>query len=518
MEPGVTRSIYAYVYRFPVTVRRIPMRRPLIALAATAALIGAATPAFGSSRPAINPELVNPVVVAAGFNGGELIPSNPSGMIVPTPPMNFWMSSSGYLPLLTTSPDDAPEIVMPDVQERMSILYVTDPAAKEILGSSTGMRALPWLFRQEPSNSGGDAALAGGGTQRMWKVSGSALAAKPTADAMAAMLKAAVDRRCVTPAGVNTCGASRVGVDEIGSVFGTPAGESDAGSPGERLKNAMIALAKKSFQPGVSYASRIHFYVAPGVSTSISAGLGPNRTLGENGKEMRRNYSQVMSAMSRAGGVWLEMYNYPERGKARRPFSAADWRDVPTNFAAFLKERTTGDRNPLNYLHFVLTDTPGAPAPAPERCMDKPASGASPNSVAPGDANPTLDTLPACPASPPPPCPVLKPAGANERFADTARIARVWSRRPVRPSPRPRPVVTPIRNDASKSMVPATPAPTVRLAVLAPDDSGMTCQWKRAQGSDVNTRILANGPAAFKVTGSEARIFGEQFRQFFIVG
>ena len=46
----------------------------------------------------------------------------------------------------------------------------------------------------------------------------------------------------------------------------------------------------------------------------------------------------------------------------------------------------------------------------------------------------------------------------------------------------------------------------------------MTCQWKRAQGSDVNTRILANGPAAFKVTGSEARIFGEQFRQFFIVG
>ncbi len=494
------------------------MRRPLIALAATAAIIGAAAPAFGSPRPGIDPGLINPVVVTSSLVSGAIVPSITTDGTVPTPPEDFWMSSSGYLPILTTPPDDPPEIVMPDVQERMSILYVTDPAAKEILGSSTGMRELPWLFRQEPSNSAGDAALAGGGTQRMWKVSGSALAAKPTADAMAAMLKAAVDRRCVTPAGVNTCGANRVGVDEIGAVFGTPAGESEAGSPGERLKNAMIALAKKPFQPGVSYASRIHFYVAPGVSTSISAGLGPNRTLGENGKEMRRNYSQVMSAMSRAGGVWLEMYNYPERGKARQPFSGADWRDVPTRFAAFLKERTTGDRNPLNYLHFVLTDTPGAPTPAPEPCVDRPAAGASPNSLMPGDASSSLDALPTCPASPPPPCPVLKPAGANERFAETARIERARMRRSGRPGPRPRPVVTPITNSASEALVPTTPAPTVRLAVLAPDDSGMTCQWKRAQGSDVNTRILANGPAAFKVTGSEARIFGEQFRQFFIVG
>lgn len=495
------------------------MRRPLIALAATAALIGSATPAFGSIGPFIDPALINPVVVTSSLVSGALVPTGiTTDGTAPTPPVDFWNAVSGYLPLLTTPPADPPEIVMPDVQNRMSILYVTDPAAKEILESSTGMRELPWLFRQEPSNSAGDAALAGGGTQRMWKVSGSALAAKPTADAMAAMLKAAVDRRCVTPAGVNTCGANLVGVDEIGSAFGTAPGEPDAGTPGERLKNAMISLAKKSFKPGESYASRIHFYVAPGVSTSISAGLGPNRTLGENGKEMRRNYSQVMSAMSRAGGVWLEMYNYPERGKARQPFSGADWRDVPTRFAAFLRERTTGDRDPLNYLHFVLTDTPGAPAPAPERCVDKPSSGASPNSVTPGDANSSLDALPACPASPPPPCPVLKPAGANERFAETARIERARMTRSSRPGPRPRPVVTPITNSASQALVPTSPIPTVRLAVLAPDDSGMTCQWKRAQGSDVNTRILANGPAAFKVTGSEARIFGEQFRQFFIVG
>lgn len=485
------------------------MRRPLIALATTAAVLGAAcSTSLGSAKLAVNPELVNPVVVSSAFTGGAISPA--SGGVAPRPPSEFWNATSGYLPVLVTPPNDPPEIVMPDVQNRMSILYVTDPAATEILGASTGMRELPWLFRQEPSNSGGDAALAGGGTQRMWKVSGSALAAKPTADAMAAMLGAAVDRRCVTPAGVNTCGANLVGVDEIGSAFGTAPGASDAGTPGARLKDAMILLAKTSFRPGVSYASRIHFYVAPGVSTSISAGLGSDRTLGENGKRMRRNYSQVMSAMSRAGGVWLEMYNYPERGKPRQPFSGADWRDVPTRFAAFLRERTTGDRDPLNYLHFVLTDTPGAPKPAPETCVARPSSGASPNSFDGGSTNAILATYPTCPASPPPPCPVLTPPGANARSMEALQVEQ--SRRP-----RPRPT-RPITDSAHNSLVQTTADPSLRLAVLAPDESGMTCQWKRAQGSDVNTRILANGPAAFKVTGAEAKIFGEQFRQFFIVG
>ena len=47
--------------------------------------------------------------------------------------------------------------------------------------------------------------------------------------------------------------------------------------------------------------------------------------------------------------------------------------------------------------------------------------------------------------------------------------------------------------------------------------SGMACQWQRAQTGDVNLRILMNGPAAYRATGTEAIVFGQLFRQFFIV-
>lgn len=495
------------------------MRRPLIALTAAAVTLGVATTAVAPAEPEVLANM-NAQSVWQGLTNGSIIPQSPTipNLVVPPPSDEFWRSNSGYVPILTTPPFEPPEILMPDVQNRMSILYVTDAAATAILGTSEGMRGLPWLFRQEPSNSGGTAALGDDtakrtGSQRMWKVSGSALAGKPTAEAMAAMLKAAVNRDCVTPAGVNTCGAHLVGVDEIGSAFGTEPGQPDAGTPGVRLRDAMTMLAKQSFQPGVSYASRIHFYVAPGVTTAISAGLGPARTLGANGKEMRRDYSQVMSAMSRAGGVWLEMYHYPERGKPRQPFTGAEWRDVPTRFAAFLKERTPGSRNPLNYLHFVLSDTPGATPPPEEPCVATPSTGASSNAlvVDPIERNQILDNLPACPTAPPPPCPVLMPQAASNALPLAARL------RPRAPSIDNRNIIL-INNLARNAFVVPEVNSVVKLAVFAPDDSGMTCQWKRAQGGDVNTRILANGPAAFKVTGSEAQVFGEQFRQFFLIG
>ena len=60
-------------------------------------------------------------------------------------------------------------------------------------------------------------------------------------------------------------------------------------------------------------------------------------------------------------------------------------------------------------------------------------------------------------------------------------------------------------------------APPPILASIVPGKSGMACQWDRAQAGDVNPRILANGPAAFKVTGTEAEVFGDMFRQFFLV-
>ncbi|MFM9018184.1 MAG: hypothetical protein ACKORG_01960 [Actinomycetota bacterium] len=490
------------------------MPRPAIRLALAAALVTATAACANAqtTKVALNPELVNPVVTSAAIVSGAISPyPDPSGMVPPPIVPDYWTVPSGAFPIAVTPPSAPVEIEIADVDLRMSILYVTDQAAKAILGGSTNMRNLPWLFRQEPSNSAGDAALGGNGTQRMWKISGSALAAKPTAAAMAAMLKAAVDRRCVTPAGVNTCGANLVGVDEIGASFGTAPGESDAGTPGALLKEAMTSLAKKEFSPGVSYANRVHFYLAPGVITSISAGLGPMRTLGANGKEMRRDYSQVMSAMSRAGGVWLEMYHYPERGKPRTPFTGAEWRDVPTRVATFLQDRTTGSRDPLNYMHFVLTDTPGAPPPAPEVCRAPVSSGASPNSVV-ADPDNILNPLPECPAAPPPPCPVLQPKVGSA--GSTSREARETSILPGLLGPGSLGIL----NNAQSSLFSVVILRPISLAVLAPDDSGMTCQWKRAQGSTINTRILANGPAAFKVTGTEAEIFGQQFRQFFIVG
>ncbi len=489
------------------------MRRSLIALTAAAILGVACSTGLGSVKLAVNPELVNPVVVSDAFASGALGPINPPTGVPPTPPSDFWDSVSGLLPILASPPSEPPEIVMTDVQQRMSILYVTDPAAKAILGTSTGMRELPWLFRQEPSNSGGEAALAGGGSQRMWKVSGANLAKQPSGDAMAAMLKAAVDRSCTTPAGVNTCGARRVGVDEIGAAFGTAPGDDDAGTPGARLKAAMISLAKKEFQPGESYASRIHFYVAPGVSTSISEGFGLQRNLGRNGVDMRRDYSQVMAAMSRAGGVWLEMYHYPKAGSARTPFTAAEWRDVPSRFAAFLQQKSPSARNPLNYLHFVMTETRGGDEPPGPSCRAQAAGGAGPNAVS-NSVNPdnllvTLINLPMCPPTPPA-CPTL---------ASTSRGMPPLLGARFRPAVDPnRQQVPGVQRIAWNSIFQTMIRGIMNISVITPTASGMTCQWQRAQTGDVNLRILSNGPAAFKVTGTEAEVYGKQFRQFFIVG
>ncbi|MBM3664371.1 MAG: hypothetical protein FJW92_01045 [Actinobacteria bacterium] len=485
------------------------IRRALVAavLTATAACANAQ-----ATYLTINPEAVNPLVMAAAISAGAIAPvADPPGTVPPALVQDYGRASAGSIPIYLTPPSAPGEIQIADVDLRMSILYVTDQAAKAILGGSTNMRNLPWLFRQEPSNSAGDAALGGNGTQRMWKISGSALAAKPTAAAMADMLKAAVNRRCVTPAEVNTCGANLVGVDEIGASFGTAPGESDEESPGALLRKAMTSLARQEFRPGVSYANRVHFYLAPGVITSISGGLGPKRTLGAYGKETRRNYSQVMSAMSRAGGVWLEMYHYPGRGKPRTPFTGAEWRDVPTRVATFMQEHTTGSRNPLDYMHFVLTDTPGAPPPTREPCRAPVSAGASSNSMV-SDPGSFLDLLPECPAAPPPPCPVLQPkvGGAGS----TSREARETSIMPNVPGSGG----SGILNNARSSLSSVIMLRPINLAVLAPDDSGMTCQWMRAQGSTINTRILANGPGAFKVTGTEAEIFGQWFRTFFIVG
>lgn len=508
------------------------MRRTPLAIALSAAALLGGAGAVHASYPvipkvAINPELVNPVVSSLwlqSINAG-VFPTPP--MVDPTgivPASSFAVPAGSLSPqteqaltmVFTTPTFEPPEILIVDVQNLMSVLYVTDPAARAILGPSTAMRELKWLFRQEPSNSAGDAALAGGGAQRMTKVNGATLARKDV-DAMVAMLKSAVDRTCTTPAGVSTCSARFVGVDEIGAAFGTEPGRSDADTPGQRLRRAMARLSGIPFlgPGGGSYARRIHFYVAPGVSTSISAGLGPRRTEGADGVERRRDYSEVMAAMSRAGGVWLEMYHYPGRGRPRTPFTAAEWRDVPTNFASFLRAKSPTSRDPLNYLHFVLTETAGSDQPLGDPCRTSPDSGtpnARESSAAPGnwDSISSIQIIPPCPANTPRACVVLRPAGGSTSHALGTPGWTV--------GPKQNRMISLIQDIAGDTIFDTTVNGPISLVTYSLTTSGMTCQWQRAQAGNVNTRILANGPAAFKVTGTEAAVFGQQFRQFFIVG
>lgn len=312
--------------------------------------------------------------------------------------------SGSTVPVAPNAGMPAGATVAPSGGERISILYETDPAVRAILGGSESMRTLPWLFRQEPSNSGPGAQLASNG-QRMTKISGAALFKKPTAEAMTAMLKTAVDRTCVTPAGVNTCGAHRVGVDEIGTEWGATAAAGGKPTPSGRLRATMKSLEAMPYPGGGTYAARVHFYVAPGVSTAIATGLGFNRTEGRDGKDHFRNYAGLMPALRRAGGVWLEMYHYPKGTLKRTPFDAAEWSTVPARFASFMRDRGGSATAPPNsLLHFVMT----------------------------GDDIPT--------------------------------------------------------------------------------------QWKRATNGGLNTMILSNGPASFKLTGADAVAYGTKFREFFALG
>ena len=322
--------------------------------------------------------------------------------LAPAPVMP--QSSGSTIPVAPNAGMPAGATVAPSGGERISILYETDPAVQLILGDSQSMRTLPWLFRQEPSNSGPGAQLASN-DQRMTKISGAALFKRPTAEAMTAMLKAAVDRTCVTPAGVNTCGAHRVGVDEIGTEWGETGTAGGKQTQPGRLRTTMKNLEAMPYPGGGTYAARVHFYVAPGVSTAIATGLGFNRTQGRDGKDHFRNYAGLMPALRRAGGVWLEMYHYPKGTKKRTPFDATEWSTVPARFASFMRDRGgIATAPPNSLLHFVMTG---------------------------GDI------------------------------------------------------------------------PT---------------QWKRATTGGLNTMILSNGPASFKLTGADAVAYGTEFRKYFALG
>ena len=405
--------------------------------------------------------------------------------------------TSGKALVFTTPPNVKPSFTSATVTKRMSILYATDPSVRDILAGSSQMPGLPWLFRQEPSNSGPGARLGVDNSQRMTKLNGASLA-KMTSSQMFDALWKGVNRSCVTPAGINTCPAHLLAVDEIGAAFGRVEGDQGVNVPGYRLKTAMETLARIQSPWGGSYASRIHFYLAPGVSTAIAAGRGPAHNRGADGEVKWPDYSSVIDAFATAGGVWLEMYHYPTRGSARTPFTSTEWRTVPTAVAAFMAER--GIEYPLQSLHFVMTETAGNDLVSSGQCLAERVAGGSKEHANRVGASATSIDFPACG---PRVNVCISSRASNERHSE-------MSMRGVTPS------TNNVITGAANQIFPVDSG-IQEFPVQQASPSGMACQWQRAQTGDVNLRILMNGPAAYRATGTEAIVFGQLFRQFFIV-
>lgn len=82
---------------------------------------------------------------------------------------------------------------------------------------------------------------------------------------------------------------------------------------------------------GGTWASRVHVYIAPAVTSAMAAGRGPDRNLGRDGKARFRTYRTVMTGLARAGAVWIEMYH----GITARPspFTVTERRRPPRRSA-----------------------------------------------------------------------------------------------------------------------------------------------------------------------------------------
>jgi hypothetical protein len=129
----------------------------------------------------------------------------------------------------------------------------------------------------------------------------------------------------------------------------------DPSSPGAQLAKALIALDIPSPYGG-TWASRVHVYIAPAVTSAMAAGRGPDRNLGRDGKARFRTYRTVMTGLARAGAVWIEAYH--GRTSPLTSFTVAEWRAAPAAFTAEYR-RAGGDPSRL---HFLMTGVEAFPA------------------------------------------------------------------------------------------------------------------------------------------------------------
>jgi hypothetical protein len=281
----------------------------------------------------------------------------------------------------------------------MIVLYASPDTNRRIVqpGTSTALPLDGRVFVQEP-NAGH---LFAGDRDRPYRLSGlpaSRLIAARTGRAMASLLRRRIDERdCGFPTGPSGCLSHLVFVDEIGYRFAerapnlnTPAwrGRTSrsqpkrtfpnyvprprAGQPGYELGRAMAILARIPYRGGGTYAQRVHFYVAPGVVSSIGLGRGRYQNLGRDRRPHLRSHEGVRAAFRRAGGVWLVMYHFDRPTRTRSPFNTAEWTVYPWRFSLYMTGAgaTAPDPAMTARIHFLMTrGMPKAKGGAPAACL-----------------------------------------------------------------------------------------------------------------------------------------------------
>ncbi|MCU0307616.1 MAG: hypothetical protein MUE51_07585 [Thermoleophilia bacterium] len=242
----------------------------------------------------------------------------------------------------------------------MVLVYDTQEAVADLVAG--GVTFARGALRQDPGPGG---MLGGaGGADRVAKVSAADIEGL-TPPEIARVLRAAIDDP------EHGARSHLVAVDEIGRPFGDGArahprrGQGpvpvDPGSPGARLSAAMRLLEVPSPWGG-TYARRVHFYLAPAVSTAIARGVGPHHNLGRDGKPHFGTFRGVMPGLAAGGGVWVEMYHGV--GGRPAPLSAAEWRTVPHD----VLEVFAGHGGSARRVHLLFAGTSAAPPGAPAGC------------------------------------------------------------------------------------------------------------------------------------------------------
>ena len=283
----------------------------------------------------------------------------------------------------------------------MVVLYASQNTNRQIVKPGTA-GALPLdgrLYVQEPNIGhlfAGDADR----PYRLSGVSGTALLSARDADGMARMLRSRIDADdChFVPWGDAGCKSHLVFVDEIDYRFAEKApnlntkawaGRSSRNQPkrkfpnyiprsrpghaGYELGKAMTILAATPYPGGGSYAERVHFYIAPGVVSSIGVGRGRYQNLGRDRRPHFRSHEGLRGALQLSGGVWLEMYHFNRASRTRSPFNTYEWSVYPWRFALYLTApgATAPDPALTAKIHFHMTSgMPKSKGGAPAECAN----------------------------------------------------------------------------------------------------------------------------------------------------